>query len=108
VKDTAQNATFSYKAQSQTGNAATLVTQANAEGQLNFVYSGAQISFPTVLLARNNRETCISSRSIARASCSVQPGARSELADNYTLPSTYPKFEKFLPMRLNFFMTVAS
>jgi hypothetical protein len=46
MKDTAQSATFSYKAQLQTSNAATLVTQANAEGQLNFVYAGAQIFFP--------------------------------------------------------------
>lgn len=46
VKDTTQSATFSYKAQLQTSNAATLVTQANAEGQLNFIYAGAQVFFP--------------------------------------------------------------
>jgi hypothetical protein len=46
VKDTSQSATFSYQALAQTANSATLLTQANAEGQTNFVYTGGQIFFP--------------------------------------------------------------
>lgn len=46
VKDSAQNASFSYKASATVAPAAALVTQANAEGQLNFVYAGGLIFFP--------------------------------------------------------------
>jgi hypothetical protein len=46
VKDTAQNATFSFKAALTASPAAALVSQANAEGQLNFLYAGGQIFFP--------------------------------------------------------------
>jgi hypothetical protein len=46
VKDTAQAATFSYKATATVNSGAALVAQANAEGQQNFVYMGGLIFFP--------------------------------------------------------------
>jgi hypothetical protein len=48
VKDTSQNATFTYKTQANTASSATFITQANAEGALNFVYlSGFVFSIPS-------------------------------------------------------------
>ena len=46
VKDSAQSAGFSYQAAPSVSPAGALVTQANAEGQLNFVYAGGLIFFP--------------------------------------------------------------
>ena len=46
VKDSAQSASFSYKASASVSPGAALVAQANAEGQLNFVYVGGLIFFP--------------------------------------------------------------
>ena len=46
VKDSAQNASFSYKASPSVSPGEALVTQANAEGQRNFVYAGALVFFP--------------------------------------------------------------
>ena len=46
VKDSAQSASFSYKASATVTPAAALVTQANAEGQINFVYVGGLIFLP--------------------------------------------------------------
>jgi hypothetical protein len=46
LKDSAQRAIFSYKASASVSPGAALVTQANAEGALNFVYAGALIFFP--------------------------------------------------------------
>jgi hypothetical protein len=48
LKDTAQSASFSYKAlaSASPSTALALINQANAEGQLNFVYAGGLIFFP--------------------------------------------------------------
>lgn len=46
VKDSAQSASFSYKASASVSPGAALVTQANAEGPLNFIYAGGMIFFP--------------------------------------------------------------
>jgi len=46
VKDSAQSANYSYKASATVSSSAALVSQANAEGQLNFIYVGGQIFFP--------------------------------------------------------------
>ena len=46
VKDSAQSAAFSYQALASVSPGAALVSQANAEGQLNFIYAGELIFFP--------------------------------------------------------------
>jgi hypothetical protein len=46
VKDTTQNATYSFKAQTSSATSSALVSQANAEGQINFVFSSGLIFFP--------------------------------------------------------------
>ncbi|TAG02375.1 MAG: hypothetical protein EAZ43_09580 [Betaproteobacteria bacterium] len=46
VKDTSQSASFTFKANAVTSTGAALVTQANAEGQLNFAYFSGLIFFP--------------------------------------------------------------
>ena len=46
AKDSAQNARFAYKASGTVTPASALVAQANAEGQLNFVYAGGLIFLP--------------------------------------------------------------
>lgn len=47
VKDATQSATFTFKASPVVSGGAALVAQANGEGQLNFVYLGGLIFFPT-------------------------------------------------------------
>lgn len=46
VKDSAQSATFAYKAINDASPSALLVAQANSEGQQNFVYGGPLVFFP--------------------------------------------------------------
>jgi hypothetical protein len=53
VKDTSQNATFSYKAQATTTTSATFITQANTEGALNFVYLSGLAFFTPSFEQRN-------------------------------------------------------
>ena len=46
VKDSAQSASYTYKASATANSAAVLASQANAEGTLGFVYVGGLIFFP--------------------------------------------------------------
>ncbi|MGL5001428.1 MAG: hypothetical protein ACRDAM_00640, partial [Casimicrobium sp.] len=47
VKDTSQTATFAWRQNPNVDSVAALVTQANTEGAIGFVYQGARVFYPT-------------------------------------------------------------